>query len=67
MTDTNDKLKPCPFCNGEAEKDFEFVGSGENTYYFIMCADCCAQSCSDSDEDITIKAWNTRKGQTDDA
>lgn len=55
-----DGLLPCPFCGGEAEADFRFVGTGENTNFFIDCKKCGAESSLFDTEGEAIAAWNTR-------
>lgn len=56
MSDT--KLKPCPFCGGEAE-------TIENNHYTdvwsVMCKNCFAESDRYHTEESAIEAWNTRK------
>lgn len=51
------KLKPCPFCGGEATlRKSELAG-----LYHIACFECgCRQDASYKKETV-IKAWNTRK------
>ena len=65
-----DKLKPCPFCNGEAV--FEYIGNEytKSRKLKIKCSNCRVQLTNaamkhgfDWLERITIEAWNTRKGE----
>lgn len=37
------KLKPCPFCGGEAKKNMARAGTGELKHY-ISCQKCYARS-----------------------
>ena len=53
-----DKLKPCPFCGGEARlwhpKEYGItLGS-------VKCNSCGASTESFTDDDSAIEAWNTR-------
>lgn len=67
LDDKNNKLKPCPFCGGEAE----LYESKE--CWRIYCIDennvDCILGALDYDymkpsRDEAIKAWNTRKGES---
>lgn len=50
----NDKLKPCPFCQGEAELDM--------LVSIISCKKCYVQIGDiDYTEEKAIKAWNKRE------
>lgn len=48
------KLKPCPFCNGEAEVDCRLGMCS------VVCKDCGARVSSFGDVNPAIEAWNTR-------
>lgn len=48
-----DKLKPCPFCGGEA-KWF-------NTESKVYCVKCCCSTAAFIDKRDATKSWNTRK------
>lgn len=60
-----DELKPCPFCDGEAELLISDFGSN------VGCTKCRARARSfihgvddlDGSDIKAIKAWNTRKGE----
>lgn len=62
------ELKPCPFCGGEAELSCGFYNAVD--YATVMCTDCGAKICFDSDhdpeltfdamEEAAIRDWNRR-------
>ena len=52
---TNEKLKPCPFCGGEAKLE---ASSAFPTYY-VRC-DCCGVSTLANRQDQVVDEWNTR-------
>jgi Lar family restriction alleviation protein len=61
-----DKLKPCPFCGGEAETSHGFDKSAKE-YFFVSCGMCNAKTMnfykwwdSDNYESAAIEAWNRR-------
>lgn len=63
MNDENIKLKPCPFCGGEAY--FEKVTDGslmedEFPEYGVYCAACGANSVLCTSEEKAAAAWNRR-------
>lgn len=51
----NNKLKPCPFCGGEAELYQSYCG-----YYQIECHQCSARSCTAVEKESVISNWNMR-------
>ena len=53
-----EKLKPCPFCGGEARL-FEEIPGG----YIIQCQSCCGQIGIMPKKDA-IEAWNARYERT---
>lgn len=54
-----DGLKPCPFCDGEAE--VERVGtSGSSHAYAAVCEDCGARAERTPDKQGATTAWNRR-------
>ena len=61
----NNKLKPCPFCGGEAftmaylDED-EFLIKKEYKYS-VICRKCHAESRCSPIKEEAIEAWNTRK------
>ena len=67
MIDEN--LKPCPFCGGEGELEYEEVNGVYQKYYswvHVVCQKCYAttgRTYDDRDRSkrYAIKTWNTRK------
>lgn len=56
----DDKLKPCPFCQGKAW--LQHIEYPEDTWYNPQCSECKAgwmESYETKDE--AINAWNERK------
>ena len=51
-------LKPCPFCGGEADKDFN-IEPNEPPLWEVYCISCAASVC-DYEEDRAVKRWNNR-------
>ena len=51
----NEKLKPCPFCGGEAELR---IYSAE--LQFVQCVSCLASSTAFHTGDEAVTAWNKR-------
>ena len=49
------KLKPCPFCGGEAE----LFGIESNGIFYVECSNCDANNNFDTPEKA-ISAWNKR-------
>ena len=58
MIDT--KLKPCPFCGGEARVWVD--GLKEDRTYLVICMSCNSRSGHRSTHTSAKIAWNTRKG-----
>lgn len=58
-----DKLKPCPFCGGEARiRDLNIKIPYEGIAHFVGCCQCDVRSGISFDgEQAAIEAWNTRK------
>ena len=56
-----DKLKPCPFCGGEAEVVF---GACDYNVYQVCCtgANCQAMAGWSNTEEEAIEEWNRRAG-----
>ncbi len=58
------KLKPCPFCGGEA-RYFPFWNENPADYW-VRCKICgCETACYDTQEDAAV-AWNRRAGNETD-
>ncbi len=55
------KLKPCPFCGGEAKMLEEYDVMIGKTYYFVECTECTGTIFSgEINEKEAIEAWNRR-------
>lgn len=56
-----DKLKPCPFCGGEAGFIEPIYVRSEADYpYVIECSQCGIQTSIYNNQDQAIAAWNRR-------
>ena len=63
---TNNELKPCPFCGGEAVKKQWFaLFHEEYTDYTCCCVDCGITTKSCETEQEAIESWNRRVGEAD--
>lgn len=51
----NDKLKPCPFCGGEA-----IVDGCDDTLWIVICKECNASIGHKETKEEAIEAWNKR-------
>lgn len=51
----SDKLKPCPFCGGEA-----IVDGCDDTLWIVICKDCNASINYNETKQDAIIAWNSR-------
>ena len=51
------KLKPCPFCGGEARKLCDLI----DEIYFVMCLECRTESQTYDSLEEAIEAWNRRE------
>lgn len=58
-----DRLKPCPFCGGEARiRDLSIKIPYDGIAHFVDCCQCDVRSGISFDgEQGAIEAWNTRK------
>ena len=54
----NEKLKPCPFCGGEAEIVEDRLYSDD--YYAGRCKSCAATSIFEFTKEEAVAAWNRR-------
>lgn len=57
-----EKLKPCPFCGGEAVVDMDESWFWEWEVFCIKCG--CALGHFDTEEEA-IERWNRRAGDSD--
>lgn len=53
-----EKLKPCPFCGGEAKIRKDITGLTE-----VWCYDCLTNTGLQPPGDYAIKKWNTRPAE----
>lgn len=57
-----ENLKPCPFCGGEADVNFDPDGiadtKGRQWAYTVSCNRCCACTAVCWSGEMAIKAWN---------
>lgn len=51
----SNKLKPCPFCGGEA-----IVDGCDDTLWIVICKECNASIGYKDTEQEAIEAWNSR-------
>lgn len=59
----NEKLKPCPFCGGEAvlENAEQYTTcKGWNSVYGVECQNCSVQTRGFLTRQEAINSWNTR-------
>lgn len=56
-----DKLKPCPFCGGQAHVAVYYPNT-EKEFYVVECEGCGVQSMPNNFSSL-IKHWNTRATQ----
>lgn len=55
------KLKPCPFCGGEAE----MLGEDDGMYQ-VVCQNCAANIDDfDDEKEVAAEKWNTRTTEKD--
>jgi len=52
-------LKPCPFCDGEADIFNTYLFGGGRGYY-ITCAECSVETHINPDKQPVIDSWNKR-------
>ncbi|HUS89670.1 MAG TPA: Lar family restriction alleviation protein [Desulfosporosinus sp.] len=55
----NDKLKPCPFCGGEADVSIGHNGENEELIY-VECVSCAGMANMYKYRAEAITAWNAR-------
>ena len=51
----SDKLKPCPFCGGEA-----IIDGCDETLWIVICKECNASIGYKETKEEAIEAWNKR-------
>ena len=56
----SERLKPCPFCGGEASV-VQYVGD----LYAVVCNYCFVRTSKYSEKEKAVSAWNRRNGETD--
>ena len=58
----SDRLKPCPFCGGEAHAITQFTGSFDElvAHHSISCNGCGVVAFFEDTEAEAVEAWNTR-------
>lgn len=56
-------LKPCPFCDGEAEVNYVDLGGYEDGYE-VRCPDCGCGTDYFYTKQEAIEAWNRRAYET---
>ena len=63
----SEKLKPCPFCGGNASLHFDPEGvkdtMGRKWAYTITCNRCAASSGLCFSMEQAVDAWNRRSGE----
>lgn len=52
------KLKPCPFCGGEAH--IQCIPHFEGKHYYGLCLTCKAKTLPEKTEDAAAVHWNKR-------
>lgn len=57
-----EKLKPCPFCGGDADisDSSGLIGCGMNLEYYVVCEECLAKGEEFGNPKDAIEAWNRR-------
>ena len=60
-----EKLKPCPFCGGEADfcEEYSFLPRAKNLTHRgirVYCVDCMVSTQLYWEKEEAINAWNTR-------
>lgn len=57
------KLKPCPFCGGEAEMIENDLAA--RSVYIVMCKVCDSMTATRFTQEEAAGAWNRRTNETD--
>ena len=53
------KLKPCPFCGGEAYYWTHKYANG-TTYHFVGCLECAVRTANMTEKQDAVDCWNRR-------
>lgn len=61
--DNEYKLKPCPFCGGEAT--LEYVEGYFPNAFVVICTTCFAETCNRWREHQAVEDWNRRVGEAE--
>lgn len=56
----SDKLKPCPFCGGEAKLHEAYDIEGNHAVWRILCTECNMVTAYYNTPDCVVDAWNRR-------
>lgn len=59
MTEKTQKLKPCPFCGGDAS----YLYKQSSTTWYVFCGECESSGAESYSETEAIAAWNRRAPQ----
>ena len=59
---SNENLKPCPFCGGQAELQAKNITTTKTskTLYQIICTECTCSIVDYVYADTAVRAWNRR-------
>lgn len=64
---SENELKPCPFCGGAVEFEYNDwdpdTETGDDGMGVIECKRCSVRM--EEDHDFAVKTWNTRPGEKD--
>ena len=60
-----EKLKPCPFCGGEARMVLQHNDDGTWVRYYVCCYACGSKTKEYKAHEIAHRAWNRRAGDSD--
>jgi Lar family restriction alleviation protein len=56
----SEKLKPCPFCGGQAD-----IIRSANHWFFVRCPACEASKPGFETENDAVEAWNSRSSSAE--
>ena len=59
----SEKLKPCPFCGGEAEPKSSVDTFGHEGFFYVLCRKCYARTDHYETGAEVIEAWNRRANE----